>query len=158
MKTKTKKISLRDRLKFLKAKQIQTDSSILENILGIPITLREFSGTWEEQGIFIKELGCDLEGYVEGYSFLSRHYADPAKNGRGNIIIVRGIAPDSVIVAKNESDYIIRVGHELGGGMMICDDMDIKPQNYMDVSLIEGFACYDLLLTRSGIPKIRKVN
>ena len=149
MQTKTKKISLKDKLKFLMVKSIEENPSILENILGVPIKLKEFSGAWEDYGIFIKE--------NKGYTFLTREYADPDKNGRGNMILVSSINLEDIIIA-NESFYIIKSAQCSGTAIYDKRDLDIPLHNSIDAGLKEGFAPYDLLLTRAGIPKIRRVN
>ena len=151
MRTKTKKIPLKDKLKFLTAKPVQENSSILENILGVPISLGEFSGAWEEQGIFIKELTGD-------YTFLSRCYADPDKNGRGNIILAREISSEDIVITKYKTNYIIKFTD--GGGAMIYDEGDLTNEinNSTDAGLKQGFAIYNLLLTRAGIPPVKKIS
>ena len=141
MKNKTNNASLIDKLKFLKAKSIQENPLILENILGVPIVLHEFSGTWEEQGIFIKE---DEWGYV----FLSRHYSNPDKNGRGNIILARTISSEDVLMPKDKSHYVIKFGN--GGGAMIYDEDDLKEGDDAQ-GMKEGYNLYDIFLSLSGI-------
>ncbi len=150
MKPKIKKNYLIDKLKFFGAKSIQENPSILESILGIPITLEEFSGAWKEEGIFIKD--------SEKYIFLSRDYSDPDQNGRGNIILASEISTEDILIPKDESNYVIRFAH--GGGAMIYDegDLDIEIDNSMDACLREGFAMYDKLLSLAGIPSMRRVN
>ena len=149
MQTKTEKISLKDKLKFLTAKSIQDNPLILENILGVPVKLKEFSGAWEDYGIFIKD--------EDRYAFLTREYSNPDENGRGNMIFVSHLNPKDTIV-NNESFYIIKFAY--GGGAMIYDERDLTNEihNIVDVGLMEGFSFYDAMLERCGIPKIRKVN
>jgi len=144
-----KKVSLTDKFKFLTAKTIKENPLILEEILGVPVILKEFSGAWESKGIFIKD--------KEEYIFLTRDYSDPDKNGRGNIILAKNISLDNVIL-KNKSGYIVKFTY--GGSTAIYDEGDLKIElrNGIDVGLMEGFSLYDAALEHCGIPKIRKVN
>lgn len=141
MQVETKKISLNDKSKFLKAKPIGEFCSILEdiikveNILRISIKLKEFSGAWENNGVFAKDDGR--------YVFLTREYLDLDKGGRGNIILVNCLSPEDTII-NNGFFYIIK--YACGGGAAIYDEQ------------MKGFFSYDILLESCGIPKIKKVN
>lgn len=131
------------------AKTIREDSSVIENILGVPIMLGEISGAWEERGIFVKE--------NRDYTFLSREYSDPEKDGRGNIIISRGVSNESILIPKGEFNYVIKFG--LGGGNGIFDEFYLDIPSEKDfLHLKEGFILYDKLLDISGIYKVRKLN
>lgn len=132
------------------AKTINEDSSVIEKILGVPIILGEISGAWKERGIFVKE--------NEDYTFLSRMYSDPEKDGRGNIILSRGVSNDSILIDKGEFNYAIKFGLG-GGGNGIFDEFYLDIPSEKDVfHLREGFILYDHLLNISGIYKVRKVN
>ena len=143
---KNKVVSL---INLLKLKSIESNPSIIENILGIPITLKEFSGIWEEEGIFVKE--------NEEYTFLSRHYSESEKNRRGNIIFARDITLDDTLAKENESSYII--GFKNGVGTSVYDEGDLNIESEKDIfGLRESFIIYNQLLIFSGIPPMRKVN
>ena len=147
MKNKKKEISL---IQFLRTKPIQKNISIIENILGIPIALREFSGAWKDEGIFVKE-------FTGEYTFLSRDYSDPDKNGRGNLILARDITLNDLLAKENESSYVI--GFKNGGGASIYDEGDLNIEPEKDIfGLRDSFIIYNQLLTFSGIPSIRRVN
>ncbi len=138
-----KNISFKDRLKILRGELIPRDSSFLEEILGNHVMLKEFSGAWEEEGIFVN-------GW-EGYIFLSRHYSDPDQNGRGNIILAREISQEDIIyLTKEKEKYLIRFIK--GGPTAVYDEGDL------DAGLKEGYFVFDKLLSCSGISQIRRVN
>ena len=136
-------------INLLKLKSIESNPSIIENILGIPVKVKDFSGIWKEEGIFVKE--------NEEYTFLSRHYFEQDKDGRGNIIFARDITLDDTLTKEDESSYIIRFKN--GGGASIYDEEDLNLDPEKDIfGLKESFMIYNQLLILSGIPPMRKVN
>jgi len=136
--------------KRINGKTLEDDSSVIEKILGVPIILEEISGAWKERGVFVKE--------DEGYTFLSRHYFEPEKNRRGNMIVSREISNDSILINKGEFNYAIKFGSG-GKGCGIFDefDMNIPPEKDVFGSK-KGWLLYDKLLDISGIYKVREVN
>jgi hypothetical protein len=136
--------------KKIRGKTLEDDPSVIEKILGVPIILEEISGAWEERGIFIKE--------NEDYTFLSRDYFEPEKDGRGNIILSRGVSTKSILIDKGQFNYVIKFGFG-GGGCGIFDEFypNIPPEKDF-WGLKKGWLLYDKLLDISGIYKVRKVN
>lgn len=140
---KTAHIHLRDKLRFLTARPIKDNPSVLEGILGKSVSLREFSGSWRKKGVFIEE----SEGQ---YLFLSRSYSDPNEGGRGNIIIAGTISPYDIILKFGGEDFIVKFPK--GGGGAIYDEKEQSPD------AITMFYVYNQLLTDAGIPPLKKDN
>lgn len=147
MSDKTRKISLKNKIRFLGAKPIEENPSILEDILGVPVMLEEVSGVWEEQGIFIDDPAGD-------YLFLSRDYSDPKKDGRGNIIVAKNISSKDIVL-ETKNNYLIKFLH--GGSGAIYDENDLKLERGI-WDLKSGYMIYNRLLNFSGIHPVRIVN
>lgn len=135
--------------KQIRGKTLEEDSSIIDKILRVPIILEEISGAWEERGIFIKEPNGN-------YTFLSRTYSDPEHDGRGNIILSRGVSVQSILVRKSEFNYKIKFGLG-GGGNGVYDEFYLDIPKEKDIfRLRNGWMLYDKLLDISGISKVKK--